>query len=90
MAPRRQLEDSIAHLRRELASGAPLSSDDRALLDRTLAEVAVHLDDENAATVLAEPLYEELQELAARVEKTRPNLSILLGRIVDALSQLGI
>jgi len=90
MAPRRQLEDSIAHLRKELASGATLSADDRALLDRTLAEVAVHLDDENPATVLAEPFYEELQALAARVEKTRPNLSILVGRIVDALSQLGI
>jgi len=90
MAPRHHLEDSIAHLRKELASGSPLSSADRALLDRTLAEVAVHLDDENPATALAEPLYDELRELAARVEKTRPNLSILLGRIVDALSQLGI
>jgi len=90
MAPHQHLEESIAHLRKELASGAPLSSGDRALLDRTLAEVAVHLDDENPATVLAEPLYDELRELAARVEKTRPNLSIVLGRIVDALSQLGI
>lgn len=90
MAPRQHLEESIAHLRRELASGSPLSDADRGLLDRTLAEVAVRLDDANPAAALAEPLYDELQELAARVEKTRPNLSILLGRIVDALSQLGI
>jgi hypothetical protein len=90
MAQRQHLEDSIAHLRKELASGSPLSGADRALLDRTLAEVAVHLDDENPATSLAAPLYDELRELAARVENTRPNLSILLGRIVDALSQLGI
>lgn len=90
MAPRKHLEESIAHLRKELAAGGPLSSTDRSLLDRTLAEVAVHLDDENPATSLAEPLYEELRELAARVEKTRPNLSTLLGRIIDALSQLGI
>jgi hypothetical protein len=90
MSPRHHLEESIAHLRKELASGDPLSSDDRRLLDRTLAEVAVHLDDENPATVIAEPIYDELRELAARVEKTRPSLSILLGRIIDALSQLGI
>jgi hypothetical protein len=90
MPPRHQLEETVAHLRKELASGAPLSDADRKLLDRTLAEVAVHLDDENPATVLTEPIDEELRELAARVEKTRPNLSILLGRIIDALSQLGI
>ena len=90
MAPRKHLEESIAHLRKELAAGAPLTSTDRALLDRTLAEVAVHLDDENPATALAEPLYDELRALAARVEQTRPNLSTLLGRIIDALSQLGI
>jgi hypothetical protein len=90
MPPRKHLEDSIAHIRKELASGAPLSSEDRSLLDRTLAEVSVHLDDENPATALAEPFYEELRELAARVEETRPNLSLLLGRIIDALSQLGI
>lgn len=90
MAPRQRLEDSIQHLRSELASGAPLSAEDRARLERTLAEVQIHLDDENPATVLAEPLYEELRELATRVEQTRPNLSLVLGRIVDALSQLGI
>lgn len=90
MAPHKHLEESIAHLRKELASGETLSAADRSLLDRTLAEVAVHLDDENPATALVEPLYEELRELAARVENTRPNLSTLLGRIIDALSQLGI
>jgi hypothetical protein len=90
MAPRKHLEETITHLRKELASGDPLSPSDRTLLDRTLAEVAVHLDDENPATTLAEPLYEELRELAARVEQTRPNLSLVLGRIIDALSQLGI
>ena len=90
MAPRQHLEETIAHLRQELASGAPLSKADRALLDRTLSEIAVHLGDENPATVLAGPLYDELRQLAVGLEKSRPNLSILVGRIVDALSQLGI
>ncbi|MEZ4331623.1 MAG: DUF4404 family protein [Myxococcota bacterium] len=90
MPPHQHLEESIAHLRKELSSGTPLSAQDRELLDRTLAEVSIHLDDENPATVMVEPLYHELRELAARMEQSRPNLSILLGRIVDALSQLGI
>ncbi|HPG24114.1 MAG: DUF4404 family protein [Spirochaetaceae bacterium] len=92
MSPRNQLEESIEHLRQELAEGQPLSAADRALLDRTLAEVASHLEAEEPglAESVAEGVYEELQELAERVEHTRPNLSIVLGRIVDALSQLGI
>ena len=94
MAPRQHhgqdLDESIAHLRKELASGSPLSPSDRTLLDRTLAEIAVHLEDEGPAKALAEPIYEELRALAARVEESRPNLSILLGRVIDALSQLGI
>jgi hypothetical protein len=39
---------------------------------------------------MVEPLYDELRELAARMEQTRPTLAIVVGRIVDALSQLGI
>ena len=102
MAPRQHLDESIAHLRKELASGVPLSPADHTLLDRTLAEIAVHLDHnpdhhpdhhpdhEHRAPGLAHPLYDELRALAARVEESRPNLSILLGRVIDALSQLGI
>ena len=94
MAPRQHLDESIAHLRKELASGVPLSPADHTLLDRTLAEIAVHLDRhpdrENPAPGLAHPIYDELRTLAARVEESRPNLSILLGRVIDALSQLGI
>ena len=90
MAPRRQLEESIRHIRSELADGDPLSSEDRALLDRTLAEVATRLDDDDDDFSITDSVNEELQELAARIEGTRPNLSILLGRIIDSLSQLGI
>lgn len=90
MAPRQQLEDSIRHIRRELADGDPLSVEDRALLDRTLAEVAERLEDEDDDFSIADSVQEELQEFAARIESTRPNLSVLLGRIIDSLSQLGI
>ena len=50
--------------------------------------VPSHLEAEEPglAESVAEGVYEELQELAERVEHTRPNLSIVLGRIVDALA----
>jgi hypothetical protein len=90
MAPREKLEESIRHLRGELADGDPLSPEDRALLDRTLEEVAQRLDEDEHDFSLTDSVYEELQELSARIERPRPTLSVLLGRIVDSLSQLGI
>lgn len=93
MAPRKQLEESIQHLREELADGDPLSGEDRALLDRTLSEVSTILESEDHRDEeypLLEPVYDELRELSARIERNRPSLSVILGRIVDSLSQLGI
>lgn len=90
MAPRRALEESVAHLRNELADGEPLSEEDRELLGRTLADVAVLLDEEQEDPSFSDAIYEELRELAERIESSRPTLSVVLGRIVDSLSRLGI
>ena len=84
-----KLEESVAHLREELADGHPLTKDERQLLERTLADVAQMLDEEQEDPVFGGPIYEELRELAVRLEQTRPNLSIVVGRIVDSLSQIG-
>ena len=84
-----ELEESVAHLREELADGHPLSKDERQLLDRTLADVAQMLDEEQDDPTFGGAIYEELRELAVRLEEKRPNLSIVIGRIVDSLSQLG-
>lgn len=90
MAPRNQLEESIAHLRDELADGDPLSNEDRALLDRTLADVQTLLDEEEEDPTFGGAFYDELREVAVRLEQARPNLANIVGRIVDTLSQLGI
>lgn len=90
MAPRRTLEKSIEHLRGELADGEPLTPEDRALLDRTLSEVAERLESEDDDFSLTESVDEELQKLSARLEQSHPNLSLIVGRILDSLSQLGI
>ena len=84
-----KLEESVAHLREELADGHPLTDDERRLLDRTLADVAQMLDDEQDDPDFEGAIYDELRTLAVRIEEKRPNLSIVIGRIVDALAQLG-
>lgn len=90
MSTVRELEDSIHHIRKELADGEPLSAADRQQLDQTLAELEIILDENEEQDSLAEPLYEELLDLSERIEKSRPTLSVLIGRIVDALGQIGI
>ena len=90
MAPRQTLEESIAHLRQELADGEPLTPQDRTLLEQTLADVAQVLDEEQDDPSIADPIYEALQDLAERIERSHPTLSLVVGRITDSLSQLGI
>lgn len=90
MATIHELEESIHHIRKELADGEPLSPEDRQQLDQTLAQIERILDENDEQDSLAEPLYEELQNLSGRIEKSQPSLSVLIGRIVDALGQIGI
>ena len=90
MSTVRELEESIHHIRKELADGEPLSAADRQQLDQTLAEIERILDENDEQDSLADPLYDELRSLSGRIEKSRPSLSVLIGRIVDALGQIGI
>lgn len=88
--PRRTLAEEIDRLRSELASGEPLSPADKALLARTLDDVTQLLDEEQDDPSFGEAIDEELRELSVRLEQARPSLSVVIGRIVDSLSQLGI
>lgn len=91
MAPETPLRESIEHLREELASGAPLSREDRALLENVLDQVSGVADPESEEDAsFAEEFFEDLRELGDRFEQTHPNLALVIGRIANALSQLGI
>jgi hypothetical protein len=85
--PREQLRKSIQHLQDELADGEPLSKDDRAQLETVLGEVSGILDSDDAPPGRS---FDELPTLAERFESSHPNLAVVLGRIADSLSQLGI
>jgi hypothetical protein len=90
MAPRQQLQESIDHIREELASGEPLSSEDRKLLENVLGEVSGVIQSDQTEHSLAEEFFDDLREMGERFEESHPKLSIVIGRIADALSQLGI
>jgi hypothetical protein len=88
--PRDQLRESIQHLQEELSSGEPLSSEERTRLEGVLGEVSGILASEDAEESDDGFGFDDLPTLVERFETTHPNLAVVLGRIADALSQLGI
>jgi len=88
--PRNQLRVSIQHLQDELTSGEPLSNEDRAELETVLGEVTEILDSEQSEASSEGRSFGELPTLVERFESTHPKLAVVLGRIADSLSQLGI
>jgi acyl-coenzyme A synthetase/AMP-(fatty) acid ligase len=88
--PRDQLRESIAHLREELSAGEPLSPEDRAQLESVLGEVSGILESDGKHDAGSGGKFDELPSLVRRFESTHPKLAVVLGRIADSLSQLGI
>jgi hypothetical protein len=90
--PKNSLREAIDHLRGELASGDPLSPEERQRLDRVLVEVSGMIDPEPSEP--SEPkedgaFVDELRGFAERFEESHPELAVIVGRIMDSLSQLG-
>ncbi|MBW1883245.1 MAG: DUF4404 family protein [Deltaproteobacteria bacterium] len=90
IVPKDQLREFIHHLRDELAGGEPLSSEDRARLEGVLGEVSELLESEAGESSTGSEHFDELREFAERFEESHPKVALVLGRIADALSQLGI
>jgi hypothetical protein len=88
--PRDQLRESIHHLQEELSSGEPLSSEDRRQLETVLGEVSGILDSTDSDESGRGGSFDDLPTLVERFETTHPKLAVVLGRIADSLSQLGI
>lgn len=88
--PRDQLRESIQHLQEELATGNPLSSEDRTQLESILGEVSGILESEEVESSAEGKSFDALPSLVERFESTHPKLAVVLGRIADSLSQLGI
>jgi len=87
--PKDSLREAIDHLRGELASGEPLSPEERVRLERVLGEVSGILEPEPSETTVGRAFVDELRGFADGFEESHPELAVILGRIVDSLSQLG-
>lgn len=86
---RETLRDAIEHLKGELASGEPLSSEDRARLNRVLDEASQVIDPDVPDPESEESLSDELRDFVEGFEESHPKLAIIVGRVMDSLSQLG-
>ncbi len=87
---RRELEQSIKHLRSELGAGQPLSEGDRELLEGILTDAAAVLERKPDDTGAVSGLTERVREAAVGFEGSYPELTRAIGAIADVLSRMGI
>lgn len=90
-----QLKQTLASLHAELARRGELDGDVRDLLRQLAGDIDDVLDSgEPRASALRETehssLIDRLRDARSRFEETHPDLAMTLGRVADALSQLGI
>ncbi|HWQ31921.1 MAG TPA: DUF4404 family protein [Blastocatellia bacterium] len=88
---RQRLQDRLRELHAELQSAASPDAGERELLSR-LAEDIRRLLDHEAGEVPsgATGLRQRLEEAALRLEASHPRTTVLIGRVIDTLVQMGI
>lgn len=84
---RDRLERALAELDAELAELGSVDPPLRQRLERTLADLRTALKD----TPQSQPgVVQRLSESARNFEETHPNLSGMIGSVIDALGRMGI
>jgi signal transduction histidine kinase len=86
---RENLHETLARLHHELEGAEPIDAALRADLERALAEIR-EVVDRARPDGEASPLGERLEEVALRFEQSHPLLAQAIGRVVNALSAMGI
>ncbi len=92
MAPLTRLKESVDHLQEQLTGADHLGDEERASLEALLGQVARLLDREEGVDDEPdhETLAEQLREATDDFEEAHPVLTHAVGRVIDALSNLGI
>jgi hypothetical protein len=78
----------LEHLHRELSETTSLDAEARALLSELASDIERLLADK--ASGGGQPLADRLRTAAQRFEQTHPKLTAVVGRVADALANLGI
>lgn len=88
MGVNEELKDSLETLRSELASGQPLSVEQREKLEAVLGDVSQLFEGEDEHS--HESLAERISDAAEHFEDTHPELTLALGAVASVLSRMGI
>ena len=84
------LRSMLDELERELEALDTLDEATRARLEETKRDIQAALEKNEPAEVEHESFIERLNDAAQDFETSHPRLTVTIGRIVDALAQLGI
>ncbi len=84
---RTQIEETLNHLRDQLASFDSLDPEHREQLQASVDEIERSLDQQD---VNSQSLAERMSEATAEFQESYPSLTNNIGRIADMLSQMGI
>ena len=82
-----ELHETLAHLHEQLEGAENLDADLRAELERAVEEIRAVVE---ASDSPSESAGDQLSDLALRFETQHPNLTEALGRVIRALSRMGV
>ncbi len=87
----KQLREHLEHLQSELESTETVDDSSRELLGEVLGDIQTLLDRSSQdRSQEPEGLVERLRDATRQFEETHPTLAAAVGRVMDALSNLGI
>ncbi len=88
---RQQLLDTLRELQAELDNPAAMDTQERKLLQELATDIKALIDHkEGKLTPASASLMSRLQEAALQLEASHPRATVLIGKVVDTLVQLGI
>jgi len=84
---RREMEQLLAELRKEVAGASELSAAQRARMDALREQIEASLEGEQAPP---DSPREVVRDYIDEFQRTHPTLTLTLGRILDSLNKMGI
>ncbi len=87
---KRQLEDLLETLHRELGDAEAVDEDSRSLLHGMMDEIRQALERSGKGEDTRGPLNRRLQDLALRFETDHPRIAATLSQLTDSLAKMGI
>ncbi len=91
--PKQRLNESLEQLHDELARTGSIDAESRQALEHVMSDIHAALERTDAADEAKtgdDSLLEQLRSATRSFEESHPNLTAAVGRLADALSNMGI